>query len=110
MQLDIQALGSRVTQLEKLIFGHDVPDYVQQPTAEQPFPPINQVQAKNEDGSGKVDTYNRPVMVDVLVHKPGLLDEMAAMKSGTPLAGEGGATHPSQHQAHQATPAKGKEK
>ncbi|RPJ42580.1 MAG: hypothetical protein EHM21_12625 [Chloroflexi bacterium] len=107
MQLDITALGARVSQLEKMVFGHDVPDYVQPPTKDDPFPPIKQAQAKNEDGSGKVDTYNRPVLVDVMVHKPGLLDEMAALKSGTPLAGEGGATSTGAHLAHQA---KGKDK
>lgn len=106
---DPVALTARVSQLEKIIFGHDVPDYVTPPTDENPHPPIRQVQGKNLDGSPKVDRYGQPVLVDCTIHKPGLLDEAGAQKAGVPLAGEGGATNPSQHQASK-TPAKGSEK
>src|SRR4051812_34410986 len=90
----------RLARIEGALFGVDVPDYVVPPSDTEKFPPINQEQKKNPDGSGMVDQFNRPVMVDKIVHRPGLLDQFGALHSkmhGQEPAGEGAVTHPDKH-------------
>lgn len=89
--------NARLARLEAALFGVDVPDYVVPPSETDKFPPINQEQMKNPDGSGAVDQYNRPVMRDKIIHRPGLLDQFGALHSkmhGSEPAGEGAAANP----------------
>jgi hypothetical protein len=94
---------ARLDRIEAALFGTDTPDYVAPPSDKDRFPPIQQDQAKNPDGSGRVDQYGRAVMVDRMVHQPGLIDKFEALHSkahGTEPAGEGGATDVAAHLKH----------
>lgn len=104
MQFDPVALMGRVNQLEKMVFGKEVPAFVTAPTKENPNPPIKQVQATNpETGALVFDRFNQPVMVDLYDHEPGLLDVVASLREqiegGNKSAGVGGATSASAHAA-----------